>query len=127
MRLRSAARVRNVSIEVEGAGRIASAGLLHLADLLTDVDERRARRASYEWLATGCLDERGRPLNEVYTPEDAGAALEPVDGERIRRFLVRREADKPSSPHDRAQRMRVMTEALGSGRVRWTVPHNDPA
>jgi hypothetical protein len=82
----------HTNIEVLGASRIADAGLLHVVNLLHDADARRRRRAAYEARGATLVDETGRPLNEVYTPEDAGelqrVPLPPADARRIRAFLA---------------------------------------
>ena len=60
------------NIEVMGAGRVVDAPLLHLALLVSDLEERRAKVARYERVQPGLLHESGVPLNRVFVPEDMG-------------------------------------------------------
>jgi SAM-dependent methyltransferase len=65
------------NIEVEGAGRIVDAPLLHLALLLADLETRRAKVEAYERVTPGLRAESGVSLNSVFVPEDEGVtALE---------------------------------------------------
>lgn len=62
------------NIEVAGASRIVDAPLLHLALLVADVEQRRAKVDAYERVTPGLRHESGMPLNGVFVPEDMGAA-----------------------------------------------------
>jgi SAM-dependent methyltransferase len=58
------------NIEVAGAGRIVDAPLLHLALLVADLEQRRAKAEAYERVTPGLRAESGVPLNSVFVPED---------------------------------------------------------
>lgn len=58
------------NIEVEGAGRIVDAPLLHLALLTADLEKRREKVDAYERVTPGLLTESGASLNSVFVPED---------------------------------------------------------
>jgi SAM-dependent methyltransferase len=60
------------NIEVEGAGRIVDAPLVHLALLVADLERRRAKVEAYEAVMPGLRAESGAPLNAVFVPEDTG-------------------------------------------------------
>jgi SAM-dependent methyltransferase len=60
------------NIEVAGAGRIVEAPLLHLALLVADLEQRRAKVEAYERVTPGLRHESGTPLNGVFVPEDMG-------------------------------------------------------
>jgi SAM-dependent methyltransferase len=77
------------NIEVAGAGRIVDAPLLHLALLVADLEQRRAKVEAYERVTPGLHTESGAPLNGVFVPEDMGVtSLNPSQ-----------EADVASSDH----------------------------
>lgn len=66
------------NIEVAGAGRVVDAPLLHLALLVADLEQRRAKVEAYERVTPGLRHESGVSLNGVFVPEDMGVtSLEP--------------------------------------------------
>jgi len=60
----------HLNIEVEGAGRIVDAPLLHLSLLVADLEKRRAKVEAYERIRPGLRTGSGVPLNSVFLPED---------------------------------------------------------
>jgi hypothetical protein len=60
------------NIEVMGASRVLDAPLLHLALLVSDLEERRAKVERYERVQPGLVHESGVSLNSVFVPEDMG-------------------------------------------------------
>jgi SAM-dependent methyltransferase len=60
------------NIEVAGAGRVLDTPLLHLALLVSGVEQRRAKAEAYERVTPGLVHESGMPLNGVFVPEDMG-------------------------------------------------------
>jgi SAM-dependent methyltransferase len=79
------------NIEVEGAGRIVDAPLLHLALLVADLEKRRDKAEGYERVTPGLRAPSGVPLNSVFVPEDMGVtSLAPssdADIESYARYL----------------------------------------
>ncbi|HEU5213399.1 MAG TPA: hypothetical protein VFU10_11565 [Gaiellaceae bacterium] len=63
----------HTNIDVLGASRVLDEPLLHLVLRLSTLEQRRAKVAAYERLLPGMMHESGRPLNEVFVPEDVGA------------------------------------------------------
>jgi len=63
------------NIEVTGASRIVEAPLLHLALLVADLEQRRAKVEAYERVTPDLRHESGAPLNGVFVPEDMGVTV----------------------------------------------------
>jgi len=94
------------NIEVGGASRVVEAPLLHLALLIGDLEQRRAKVEAYERVTPGLRHESGMPLNGVFVPEDIGVtslerSLEP-DVASAARYLQmsRRDGGKKQSSTD---------------------------
>lgn len=91
------------NIEVAGAGRIVDAPLLHLALLVADLKQRRAKVEAYERVTPNLRHESGAPLNGVFVPEDMGVTI--LDRSResdvassVRYLQVAREPEGKSPP-----------------------------
>lgn len=126
------------NIEVAGASRIVDAPLLHLALLVADLEQRRAKVERYERVKPGLLDESGASLNSVFVPEDVGAdslepSMEPDVATAARYLKAAREPDeKPAPPAGDAQTV-AMSEIVhwsgerpvsgGAYQARVTLPH----
>lgn len=124
------------NIEVTGAGRVLDTPLLHLALLVADLDERRAKAERYERVMPGLIDESGLSVNSVFVPEDVGVtALAPTtvsDAATATAFLEASASPPPASTKAAAQRVgaeeiwRFNTErtvSAGAYRARVRVLH----
>ena len=89
----------HTNIDVLGASRVLDEPLLHLVLRLSTLEQRRAKVAAYERLLSGMTHESGRPLNEVFVPEDAGALrherLTDADMAQINHFMAQLGAPAP--------------------------------
>jgi SAM-dependent methyltransferase len=89
------------NIEVEGAGRIVDAPLLHLALLVADLEKRRAKVEAYERVKPGLRADSGVPLNSVFVPEEMevtslGRSKKPDVASAARYLRVAREPGEPA-------------------------------
>jgi SAM-dependent methyltransferase len=87
------------NIEVLGTSRVLDMPLLHLVLLLSDVEARREKVAAYGRLVPGLKHESGRPLVEVFVPEDVPPMrherLVDEDHRRIVEFLNEARGSEP--------------------------------
>jgi hypothetical protein len=87
------------NVTVLGASRVADAPLLHLVLLMSSLEERCAKVMLYERLTPGLRHESGRPLNDVFVPEDAPPLRHELLGQddqrRVAGFMERRVVPAP--------------------------------